>query len=797
MALVSDTIPNLVNGVSQQPAALRLASQCEVSENAYHSIVEGEKKRAPTHHIAKLVDSGLIGDVYVHTINRDAEERYKVLLVDGALLVFDLAGEEKGVAVTNAAAPYLTTPTPSQSFRAITVQDHTFIINRDVEVAMLNTTVESPGSQGLVYVQQGSYGTDYKIYVDDVEQATYTTSNTDVTTLKTDAIAEDLKTDLVSNLGAGWTISREGSTILIKKDNASSFKLRATDSNGDRNTVVVKEKIQRFASLPSTAPNDFVVEVTGDPDGDEDNYFVKFETQDEGTTFGRGVWKETAQPGITFELDAATMPHILVREEDGSFTFDVADWGTRAVGDEESNPEPSFVGRSLNDIFFWRNRLGLLADENVILSRAGAFFDFFRQSVITILDDDPIDTASTSTKVSILTAAIPAKKKLFLFADQTQFVLETGDTILTPKSAEIDTTTAFEVDPGARPIMAGKNIYFVVPRGEFSGIREYFIDRDTNNEDAADITAHVPAYVPKGIFKIAAATNEDINLFLSSEERDTVWAYKFYWSTNASGSPEKLQSAWGIWTFGDGVRVLDVDFINMDVYLVLEREDGIYLEVLSVDADRKDEDLDYEVLLDRRITDEDCGSITFDGSHTTWVLPYKESETMRIVTRPGGAEKAGVVVAHTVDNDGDTTELTALGDFSEQPVYIGKTYIWHYRPGQIMLRQRDSSGAETVVTSGRLQLQKMTLTLDRTGYVKAIVTPRFGNAFEYIFTGRILGSGTNIIGQTSLESGLWSFPIMSKNDRVTIDLVSDSHLPVRIQSAEWTGLFIAHSQRIR
>ena len=44
MPLVSRTIPNLVQGVSQQPEVLRLSSQATTQINGFSSVVEGLKK---------------------------------------------------------------------------------------------------------------------------------------------------------------------------------------------------------------------------------------------------------------------------------------------------------------------------------------------------------------------------------------------------------------------------------------------------------------------------------------------------------------------------------------------------------------------------------------------------------------------------------------------------------------------------------------------------------------------------------------------------------------------------------
>ena len=87
MALISSSIPNMVNGVSQQPFTLRLASQAELQENGLSTTSQGLRKRPPTKHIKKML-SGSVSNAFLHTINRDAVERYVVIITDGDLKVF-------------------------------------------------------------------------------------------------------------------------------------------------------------------------------------------------------------------------------------------------------------------------------------------------------------------------------------------------------------------------------------------------------------------------------------------------------------------------------------------------------------------------------------------------------------------------------------------------------------------------------------------------------------------------------------------------------------------------------------
>ena len=72
MGLISSSIPNMINGVSQQPSALRLASQAEAVVNCLSSPVEGLTKRPPFQHIAKLINGSIgTGKPFVKVVDRD------------------------------------------------------------------------------------------------------------------------------------------------------------------------------------------------------------------------------------------------------------------------------------------------------------------------------------------------------------------------------------------------------------------------------------------------------------------------------------------------------------------------------------------------------------------------------------------------------------------------------------------------------------------------------------------------------------------------------------------------------
>jgi len=114
--LISTSIPNLLNGVSQQPDTIRLPNQAETQENGLSDVVYGLGKRPPSIHVAKL-NSDTFTNSKIHFINRDSTERYTVLINNGSIKVYDLNGNQKTVVAPS--LTYLTTTNPVQDINLV------------------------------------------------------------------------------------------------------------------------------------------------------------------------------------------------------------------------------------------------------------------------------------------------------------------------------------------------------------------------------------------------------------------------------------------------------------------------------------------------------------------------------------------------------------------------------------------------------------------------------------------------------------------------------------------------------
>ncbi len=339
---------------------------------------------------------------------------------------------------------------------------------------------------------------------------------------------------------ANVDITRQGSVIKIKS-NDGPFKIRVEDGLSNEGLGLAYQEVASITDLPKQCFNNFSIKVKGDADIDQDDYFVRFSTKDK-SEFGEGTWveclgwtRDESESGvltaIETTLDATTMPVTLVPvldsngdvssfklqspEEDLNPTPpETSGWAKRAAGNDETNPFPSFVGKTINDVFFFKNRLGFLTDSNVIFSEADEYFNFFRTTTQQLLDSAPIDVGLSHTKVAVLQYAKAFQEKLMLFSDSSQFVLRGAD-VLSPKTVAISPVSEYDTTDNVEPLVLGNYIYFPFNRDKYVGMYEYFVDNNTEVFEAQEITEHVSKYIPSSVRMMAGSTTQNTVLVQS------------------------------------------------------------------------------------------------------------------------------------------------------------------------------------------------------------------------------------------------------------------------------------------
>lgn len=723
MSLVTRQLSALFNGVSQQPATLRLPSQCEAQVNCYSSVVDGVRKRPPLEHIAKITAADLT-TAHIHAINRDTTERYIVVVSDGDLKVYDINGVEKTVNFP-VGKLYLDIPigeSAATAFSVVTIADYSFVVNKTKKVETKTPAQATPVDLANWYAP------------------------------------------------ASW-----GSETLSTPNHYWYYNPAAGTFKGSKQTL---QQLPKTTDNPPPAEGD-VWKIIGFEDKSFGNYWV---------VRRGGVWVETHAPTDPLGLQEQTMPHALVRNGDGTFTFTVFPWKTRQVGDSVSNPAPTFVNSYIKDVFYHKNRLGFVADENVVFSCAGDFGNFWRSTVTDLLDSDVVDVAVSSTKVSLLNFAVPFNNDLMLFADQSQFRLNV-DELLTPRSVSIDTATEFEMSTRCRPVGIGTDVYFVAKSGEWSRIREYFVDEGAISNDAADVTAHVPRYIPAGVTRLAGNTNEDVLFAISENAPNRIYVYKFFW--NGDG---KLQSAWSYWELPLTDNILSIDTIESKLYVLIQRSDGVYIEVADVQSGAVTGSLDRQVLLDRLVPI--TGVYQPVGDYTQFILPYPvevaNQSGYRIVRGSAFGPQSQALLDPSQYTWASTTEVRIPGNHAAGVCYCGQSYTARFTFSEQFVMNGD-----TPITTGRLMLRTFTVYFTETAYFKTEVAP-YGTApdIESVvpaqlseFTGKTVGDQYLILGTPIYATGKYQFQIYGDSRAAKVSLVNDTHVQSVFQSVEWEGLY--------
>ena len=142
---------------------------------------------------------------------------------------------------------------------------------------------------------------------------------------------------------------------------SNSQDFNVTTPNTDLLTVVT-ESTNDVTNLPFQAKNGYILKVANSA-ANEDDYYLRFDGDNNAD--GPGSWSECAEPGITKKLKETTMPIVIQRTANGNFNVKQFTYSDREVGDENTNPEPSFVDAKINKVLFFRNRLVFLSGDNV------------------------------------------------------------------------------------------------------------------------------------------------------------------------------------------------------------------------------------------------------------------------------------------------------------------------------------------------------------------------------------------------------------------------------------------------
>jgi hypothetical protein len=754
--------------------------------------VRGLVTRQGSNQLSELANKVLPNE-FIHQYDREGTVEDYIMVFTGTtpkVRIFSRDGREHNIIDSlPPMSTYLQDSSPKDNFFAHTIGDTTFVINKTVEAKASGVLTPTQQSTGIIYCRIADYSKTYKVTLDTVEIANYTTPDIDAVgaaaAIGTGAVTTELHTQCTTNLPAGYTISTvSNNTFWITKNDGTDFVLETADDADGENLVSIMGQVDGVDKLPERAPVDYLVLVAPNGVGEDlaSFWLVSVAKQD-----GLVYWKETTAPEISEGLDEYTMPVQVVRISiDGSdiatFQLYQSAWGKREVGNEDTNPLPDFVGKTLSCIGLYQNRLVIGAGESLNFSRSGSFLNFFKETGQKTLDGDPVSVYSDTEEVVSIKYVLPFDGDLIAFSNNSQFVMK-GDEPLSPSNAVLRKFTDFEADVSVSPVPSGETIFFPFKHGEFSGVREFFTDSIIDTKRARPITDHVKQYVPTNLRWMVSSPSFSTLFVNSINEPNVVYTYDWLWQ-----GENRVQAAWSKWVFSTNDLIEGAFIDDSSIFFVITRGDSTYVD--EVDLGTLNDAVGYPVTLDRKNT------LTFTKVGNRWeatdhIPEVAEEDIAGSKTTNCYPEDIGTDTF--IERDGALLFTTEdLGAGATADVIVGERYKAQYIPTNPFPTDREGNAMGDL---DKLTVSAFYFSYDTSGRVVGIVTSSTGKVTSRESSPRTVGVN-NTVGFSQDESGVHRFPVRQRADKFELELESDDIKPIQIRSLEYDGNYNRRGRRI-
>lgn len=538
MSTYEASYKSLLQGVSQQIPQERLPGQLTAQVNMLSDPVTNVRRRHGMQYRTSFVWAD-VDDEHVLTWFTDvAGDRIHIYLntLNGEIKIID---ETYTVVASLDAGAYLTNSDVTK-IRAAGVGNEFFLANCSQKPVLDYTTAyPDPSLSGFFYVLAGAFSKDFNVtvtYSGGTYSATYTTPSGAAPGDAAQATPEYIATAIGNSLAShpALSVAIEGPYVFI--DNATAISVNTT--TGSQYLITSKGgMVTATGNLPARLPavaDGYICRVGS---GENPQYF----RYNHATT----EWIETAKWGSPTGL--TNVPVSIVWNDTLSiWELNTTSFEGRLAGDDNTNPLHEFMTFGITGMSTYQGRLVLMAGPLVSLSGSNRPRRFFRSTVTSVINSDPIEIGSSMISSAAYEWAIPFQKDLVLFSRAYQALIPSANTTLTPNNATVVPTSSHETDTTCGPVSLGRTLMYCNPRSEdFFGVLEMVPSNYTDSQYISqDSTPHLPKYMPGRCRFIVASGVASMVLFAPTGDPNTLIVHEYHWDGDT-----KVQQAWHQWTF--------------------------------------------------------------------------------------------------------------------------------------------------------------------------------------------------------------------------------------------------------
>ena len=578
---------------------------------------------------------------------------------------------------------------------------------------------------------------------------------------------------IIDDLPSGITGKHIGTGIYLSSTNPFSVEVVEEDL-----MRCFQTSVNDVQNLPNQCKHGYIVKISNSRMSDEDDYYLRFDG--ENNRDGVGSWSECAKAGIAKTL--TNMPLVIQRTATTTFTVKQFTYQDRRVGDDTTNPMPSFVGARINKVLFFRNRLALLSGENVITSRPGTLGtpDFFNETALTVSASDPVDISAASMFPSELFDGIEVNTGLVVFSTNQQFLLAADDTVFNPDTAKLRSISTFNYNETIPPISLGTTLAYVDNSGKFSRFNEMANIQREGEPSIVEVSKIVPTLLPKDI-DLLTNSRENSMILLGKTGSDDVIGYKYF-----QVSDQRQQAAWFKWKLNNP---LIYHFIINDEYFFLDSDyylQSVKLVQTETDPSIVQDNVDFLLHVDNHTT---VSGGSFNA--TTNITTFTGVSWLNTVTTPNhdlvvidtnsSSTRVGRYAKPTISG----TSFTLPGNWSGVTLTIGYIYPYEVKFPTFYATRREGNSSRADVNSS-LVLHRIKLHFGKIGLYETTLERVGKNDYTEVYESTELDE-YDASDAPYLEEFIKTIPVYEKNTNVDVTLRSSHPAPATLRAVSWEG----------
>lgn len=587
-------------------------------------------------------------------------------------------------------------------------------------------------------------------------------------------IAEALRVKI--NAISGVTAQRSGSHLRFT-DGSQVISVNVDDGGDGSQIRAVAQEVTNVDLVSQRHVVGKVVRVQPQRSGRNESIYLRAFPKIPGETgFVEVIWREaageiqtpidclvygTVHEGTLYLAGSASRLNNLVPDDHPQFI-------SSRCGDREGLEPPYLFGRQITYLGLFQDRMVVGAGAVLLFSRPGDYLNWYRDSMLTLADDDPVEVFSLGAEADTVRHSVMYDRNLVLFGDRRQYIVP-GRSPITPTTTTVSVSASYEDTTAAPPVAVGNLVFYsTATPGKRTTLSQIQMGVLQDTPESVDISQQLDAYIIGTPVQLVGTSGPNFVILRTEEIRDGFYVYTY---VDSPAGEQRLFDSWSRWEWEEKTgQLVSMHLSGSEINVILLRHDGDRIYLVSDSFSLETFDLSFPCLDSMRpyvSGTPQLGSITLEDE---------------LVGVAFGVNSEKFLLGTTGDRVGELVESYGEEEL-ENHAWVGFECPAYFQPTNPYLRDRN----ERAELAGRLTISKFTLAVDETGGFDSFTEYRGNVAQNTGFSARTLNLPSSTLGIQPLSSGNVTIPIGKETREFRLTITSKRWLPVTITSLQWTG----------